>query len=138
MDAALSDEVRARAQERCEYCRVPQSAHLTPFQIDHIIARKHRGDTTSENLALACFPCNNFKGPNIASIDPTTGELTRLFNPRADTWDAHFALGRNGEVTSSTVLGRATIACLHMNGSDLVTLRALLIGEGALQPSGSK
>ncbi|MBX3436655.1 MAG: HNH endonuclease [Planctomycetaceae bacterium] len=37
---------------------------------DHIIAEKHGGETTAENLALACFDCNWFKGSDIASLDP--------------------------------------------------------------------
>lgn len=52
-----------------------------PFHVDHVIAEKHRGETVLENLAWACFSCNMHKGPNIAGIDPVTGETVRLFRP---------------------------------------------------------
>jgi 5-methylcytosine-specific restriction endonuclease McrA len=44
--------VRQRAKGQCEYCRLPQAASAIPFQIDHIIARQHKGRTASGNLAL--------------------------------------------------------------------------------------
>src|SRR5439155_7190530 len=43
---------------RCEYCRFPARLTRVPFQIDHIIAEKHGGRTTFENLALSWFFCN--------------------------------------------------------------------------------
>ena len=39
----------------CEYCQLPQASPSIPFEIDHIIARKHGGTTVAENLALSCF-----------------------------------------------------------------------------------
>ncbi len=43
-----------RAQSRCEYCLIPKVMALAAHQIDHVIAEKHGGQTTAENLALAC------------------------------------------------------------------------------------
>src|SRR4051812_18990985 len=91
MDAALEQLIRARARSRCEYCRLPQEFSPVPHQIDHVIALKHRGSTTADNLALACFFCNSYKGPNIAGIDAQSGRIVRLFHPRKDRWNAHFA-----------------------------------------------
>jgi 5-methylcytosine-specific restriction endonuclease McrA len=54
MDAALERLVRQRAEGRCEYCRLPQLASEVPFEIDHIIARHHKGRTAGSNLALSC------------------------------------------------------------------------------------
>jgi hypothetical protein len=34
----LAQTVRERATDRCEHCRIPQSALQFRFQIDHIIA----------------------------------------------------------------------------------------------------
>lgn len=130
MEAALEQQVWARAARRCEYCHVPQSVYLTPFQIDHVIALKHAGPTATENLALACFHCNLHKGPNIAGIDPTTSKLTRLFHPRQDDWMNHFALNRNGTIEGTTDVGRTTVAVLNMNEPIVVTVRAFLIDEG--------
>jgi len=61
MDAALEQLVRRRANGRCEYCRLPQVASGVPFEIGHIIARKHKGRSTASNLALTCIYCNGYK-----------------------------------------------------------------------------
>jgi len=85
ISAALRREVRERAGERCEYCLLAESQAFFPHEPDHLIALNHGGETASANLALACFDCNRFKGPNIASLDPVTRELAALFNPRTQT-----------------------------------------------------
>jgi len=94
MDARLRQLVRERAADRCEYCRLPQAVLRTTLQIEHIVARQHMGEDAAENLALSCDRCNLHKGPNLAGIDPDSGELTRLFDPRRDAWDQHFELSR--------------------------------------------
>jgi 5-methylcytosine-specific restriction endonuclease McrA len=76
--------VRRRASDRCEYCHLPQSAFRRPFHIEHIVARQHGGLSRLDNLALACWNCNLKKGPNLSGIDPTTGLVVALFNPRKD------------------------------------------------------
>jgi hypothetical protein len=58
MDAGLERSVRQRAGGRCEYCRLPQAGSRVPFEIDHIIARKHRGRTAADNLAVSCIYWN--------------------------------------------------------------------------------
>jgi 5-methylcytosine-specific restriction endonuclease McrA len=58
MDAELVEFVWQRARLCCEYCRLPQLYSLLPFEIDHVIAKKHGGRTVAENLALACFYWN--------------------------------------------------------------------------------
>ncbi len=78
MSAALERLVRDRAGGRCEYCRLPRAASRVPFQVDHIIARKHNGRTIASNLAISCIYCNAYKGPNISGIDPATGRLEQL------------------------------------------------------------
>ena len=55
MNRALVTLVRRRAGECCEYCRLPQSHSAIPFEINHVIARKHGGPTADGNLALACY-----------------------------------------------------------------------------------
>lgn len=55
MEGALVRLVRKRAYDRCEYCQMAQEFDDTPFEIDHIIARKHDGPTVARNLALSCF-----------------------------------------------------------------------------------
>ncbi len=100
-----------------------------PFEIDHIIAEKHRGPTAAENLAWACFSCNSYKGPNIAGIDPITSEITRLFHPRTDAWDTHFEWS-GAWLRGVTAVGRATIAVLEINHPDAVAVRESFLDEG--------
>jgi len=90
-DRALEAEVVGRAQGRCEYCHFPEGAAELPFHSDHIIAEKHGGNTTSANLAWACFSCNLRKGPNIAGIDPETGANTAV-SPANRSMDRPFRM----------------------------------------------
>jgi 5-methylcytosine-specific restriction endonuclease McrA len=59
---ALRSEVRERAKGCCEYCLLPEEHAFFPHEPDHIIANKHGGQSSADNLALACFDCNRFKG----------------------------------------------------------------------------
>jgi hypothetical protein len=117
----LAAQVRQRAQNRWEYCLIPQTAFRRPFHIEHILAKQHAGLTQLDNLALACWQCNFKKGTNLTSIDRETGEVTRLFHPRTDEWTDHFAFraleSRVGriEIVGLTPIGRATVRLLDMN-----------------------
>jgi len=124
----LQLEVRGRAAGRCEYCLFPEYASELPFHVDHIIAEKHGGRTEPENLAWACFSGNLRKGSNIAGLDPHSGELTPLFNPRADTWSEHFAWD-GVWLRGKTAIGRATVTVLDINHVDSVTVREALLEE---------
>jgi len=122
--------VEERAGQRCEYCRLHHDFQpLAPFHVEHITARQHGGDDSTENLAFACHRCNLHKGPNLTSLDPETGELTRLFNPRQDRWIEHFEL-RQARIIGLTAIGRTTAALLRMNTPDRVELRADLLAIG--------
>jgi hypothetical protein len=57
------------------------------FECEHIVAEKHSGATTADNLALACPFCNRFKGTDLGSLDPQTNLLTPFFHPRKHHWD---------------------------------------------------
>jgi 5-methylcytosine-specific restriction endonuclease McrA len=84
--AELRRQVIERAGGCCEYCRIQVADRLLPFEIDHVIAEKHGGATDANNLCVACFRCNSFKGSDIASIDPLTGNPAFLYHPRLQTW----------------------------------------------------
>jgi hypothetical protein len=129
MREALQSLVWDRAQSICEYCRIPQSFDPLPFHIDHIIALKHGGRTADDNLALACFHCNAFKGPNIAGLDSATGEVVRLFHPRYDRWNEHFKW-QGPTLIGKTATGRATIDVMAINRDYRIILRASLLQEG--------
>lgn len=119
--------VIARAQERCEYCGKPQISFF-PHEVDHVIAQKHGGKTSLDNLAFACFECNRHKGSDVASFDPQTGQLVALFNPRTQVWSEHFRYD-NGVIISLTPEGRVTSYLLQFNDPSRVQERlALRIG----------
>ena len=131
MNRELVRTVWRRAGSRCEYCLIPQSALPLPFQIDHVLAEKHGGRTVESNLALACPHCNRFKGPNIAGLDPDSGQPIRLFHPRRDVWADHFEFD-GPRIIGRTQIGRVTVLVLAMNADDLLLIRVELLKEGAL------
>jgi 5-methylcytosine-specific restriction endonuclease McrA len=120
ISSTLRDRVIQRAEGRCEYCRLHQNFSIYSHEVDHVVARKHGGQTRLENLALSCLPCNRYKGSDLTSIDPQTGEITRLFNPRLDVWSEHFIL-ENGRILGLSAIGRTTVFWLKFN-----TLTAIL------------
>src|ERR1700756_1631056 len=111
MERELADLVRRRADNCCEYCRVSQAYDRLSFEIDHVIALKHRGPTRASNLCLACFACNNHKGTNISGIDPRTKKIVPLFNPRRHKWRRHFRW-YGPVLVGLTPTGRATVIVL--------------------------
>jgi len=133
MRKATADLVRRRAHDCCEYCQMPQQYDDLPFQIEHVIAKQHGGTDHSDNLALACVPCNLFKGPNLSGIDDRTGKVVRLFDPRRQKWERHFEW--NGPILEGkTLSGRATIRVLQINLEIRVALRRSLIDIGLFPP----
>ena len=78
---------------------------------------------------VACPSCNLHKGPNLAGIDPDTGAITVLFNPRRDAWHVHFRYD-GATLVGLTVTGRVTVQTLSMNDERLVALRQSLIAAG--------
>lgn len=106
---------------------------MAPHEPDHVIGEQHGGATTLTNLAYACFRCNRFKGPNIATRDAQTGELVPLFDPRTDLWDAHFQLA-GAEIVSLTAVGRGTIFLLRFNDEQRVLLREELLRQERYTP----
>jgi len=122
--------IRDRANQCCEYCRIAQEYLLSKFQIDHIIPLKHGGLDTLENLCLACLECNGYKGPNVAALDPDTGDATKLYDPRQQIWDEHFHINSDGMLEGLTPEGRTTINVLRINDKKRVKLRRVLIIAG--------
>lgn len=123
MDPNTRAFVRRRAREQCEYCHLPQEATpIISFHIEHVRAKQHGGTDDPDQLALACDRCNAYKGPNLSSIDPETGALVALYDPRVDRWDDHFRL-HGDEILGLTPTGRATVRLLNMNARRRVELR---------------
>ena len=129
MSDRISSEIRQvvanRANNVCEYCLIAEEDAYFRHQVEHIISRKHDGSSELDNLALACVFCNRYKGSDIASLAPETGELVRFYNPRVDRWREHFRL--NGVVIKPlTEIGEATVRILQMNHNDQILERQVL------------
>jgi hypothetical protein len=125
----LRAEVTRRAGQRCEYCLVHEDDAGFPHQVDHIVSRKHSGASTLDNLAYACVICNRYKGSDIASIDPRTGETVRLFDPRRDRWEEHFRLD-GALIEPISDIGWATVQLLRINALERISERRLLQSLG--------
>jgi hypothetical protein len=129
----LRHQVRERAQGRCEYCLLDENVTVFRFEPDHIIAEKHRGITSLDNLAWSCPLCNRYKGSDISSVDPLTLVTVPLFHPRKQQWRRHFRL--NGPLIEPlTASGRATEALLQLNHKRRVVQRSALIAAGHYSP----
>ena len=130
--AALRRDVIARARNPCEYCGMPDDATLVSHEVDHVVAERHGGKTDRDNLAYSCFRCNRLKGTDLTSIDPQTGKITRLFDPRADKWQRHYRLAGsdNAIIEPLTAVGRTTAQFLRFNDIEWIMLRAELQRQG--------
>lgn len=123
--ALLRRQVIERAQNHCEYCLIPAEVAFFPHEVDHVIAEKHGGTTTIDNLAFACWRCNRHKGSDLTSFDPQTQILSPLFNPRTQVWTEHFAY-EGKRIVGMTPEGRTTISLLRLNSEERFRERLIL------------
>ncbi|MEK6303109.1 MAG: HNH endonuclease signature motif containing protein [Acidobacteriota bacterium] len=138
----ISREARERVAEaafyRCGYCRTPESFAGYRLTIDHIIPESKGGTSVEENLWLACAACNQFKGVRTQARDPLTRRQVRLFNPRLQQWETHFAWHWDdaAKVLGLTACGRATVIALQLNRPEIVAARSLWVQVGWWPPKG--
>lgn len=126
----LRQQVTERAKGRCEYCQT-QEIIVVKLEIDHIVPDAAGGETTLDNLCLACTSCNNYKADHQSGRDPETGIEVNLFNPRHAKWTEHFAWSDDGiYLLGLTPTGRATVARLQMNNTQLVKARRVWVHVG--------
>ena len=120
MSRNLRASVKGRANSRCEYCRRYMEIDGNMFfEIEHIIPSSRGGPTTLENLAYACRRCNSLKSDSIEAADPSTGQKTRLFNPRLDQWTDHFERSKDLiQIIGISAIGRVTVLRLRLNDTD--------------------
>ena len=118
MPVSQSDRrlVRERASLFCEYCHADERWQFVRFTIDHILPVSKDGPDDPANLALACRNCNERRGNRIEAIDPETGAIAPVFNPRVDAWADHFIWdAARIRIVGQTATGRATIQLLDLN-----------------------
>jgi len=136
--AELRRLVANRGQQCCEYCRTQAQYSADSFTVDHIIPHSLGGSTTANNLALCRHGCNQHKSKRMVAADPVTAILVRLFHPREQRWETHFAWNDDfTHILALTPTGRAIIAALQLNRPGLVNLRRVLyaIGEHPSRPN---
>lgn len=124
-----------RANGLCEYCRSQARFSTQAFSVEHIIPISCGGETILDNLALACQGCNNHKYTKTMGLNPISGEMVPLYNPRKEPWQMHF--NWNDDYTliiGITPIGCATVETMKLNREGLVNLRRLLYSIGEHPP----
>jgi hypothetical protein len=123
VSATLRKRVTQRAKGRCEYCGLSQLGQAATFHVDHVVPQAARGETSLENLALACIHCSLRKGARQSARDPQTGRTTPLFHPRREAWNHHFRWS-GYQLKGITAIGRATIEALGLNSPEHLIIRS--------------
>ena len=89
------------------------------------------GSSDEDNLWLACARCNRYKGGQLEALDPASGEVHPLYNPRSQRWRDHFQWDAGGAVVRGlTPVGRCTVVALQLNHEHTVAVRRNWIGAG--------
>jgi hypothetical protein len=133
---AEQQQIIARAGRRCEYCKSSIDHSPQSFTCEHTIPIAEGGDTTLENLALACGGCNGHKHTKIQAIDPISKSQVPLYHPRQQNWYEHFTWSVDTlKIVGITTTGRATVNALKLNRDGVINLRKLLILAGLHPPN---
>jgi hypothetical protein len=128
---SLRLQIETADRQRCCYCLTSEANSGIPMTYDHIQPRSKGGDTSFENICLACRSCNEFKGNLTQAIDPLTAELVPLFHPRQQQWSEHFVWSADGtRIEGLTLIGRATVVALRMNHPVIIGARRRWVSSG--------
>lgn len=123
----LRAKVEEHAKRRCEYCQTTMAISTQRFEVEHIKPLSSGGKTELNNLALSCRGCNSYKHTQTHALDKISGNYVQLYNPRRDVWEEHFTWGKVPFLLEGlTAKGRASIEALHLNRSQLVSVRKIL------------
>ena len=134
--AQLKQIIIERAAGCCEYCHSQARFATQPFSVEHIKPQSKGGETTLDNLALACQGCNNHKYNKTQAYDPITSAVASLYNPRQQKWSDHFNWNEDfTKVVGLTPIGRATVEVLQLNREGLMNLRRVLYAMSEHPPS---
>lgn len=127
----LRAQLGQQAQHCCGYCQTQEVVSGIPLTIEHIHPKTKGGNDEEENLWLACRLCNEAKGIQTEAIDPATGQITFLYNPRRQAWATHFAWSSDStQIIGLTPIGRATIVALTLNDEFRCRARAIWVEAG--------
>jgi HNH endonuclease len=135
---ALRQKVAEQAKYRCGYCLTQEVVSGFKMEYDHLFPQSFGGATVEENLWLACTFCNDAKNKRLVVLDPESGELVNLFNPRQQMWSEHFAWIEEGLfIVGLTSVGRATVTALSLNRDIILNARKLWIKWDVHPPTDS-
>lgn len=133
---SLKNQIASTDFSRCCYCLTTEANSGIPMTYDHIRPVSKNGETSFENLCLACRSCNEFKGDATEAIEPLSGETVPLFHPRTQKWTEHFVWSLDGtKVEGLTNIGRVTIARLRMNNPVIIVARRRWVMSGWHPPN---
>jgi 5-methylcytosine-specific restriction endonuclease McrA len=123
------------ARLACGYCRAPQIALPYRLEIEHLLPTSRGGADERHNLWLSCHKCNKLRSNRVTALDPLTQAEARVFDPRRDEWNEHFAHHHDGRsIVGRTAIGRATVAALRLNDMYHVQARSVWIVAGVYPP----
>lgn len=128
---ALRQRLARQARHRCGYCLTQEAVSGVPLTVEHIVPRAKGGGDGEDNLWLSCRLCNEAKGVQTQAVDPASGELAPLFNPRQQVWAEHFTWSDDGvRVVGCSPVGKATVVALSLNTEFRTRTRALWVEVG--------
>jgi len=128
--------IAERARGRCEYCRSPVDFATQSFSVEHICPISRGGETSRNNLALACPGRNGHKYTKIEATDPADGAIFPLYNPRTQSWREHFNWNEDfTRLIGLTPTGRVTVNALQMNRLGVMNMRRVLFASGLHPPT---
>jgi hypothetical protein len=132
----LAAQVLADAEPWCGYCYTDESISGIALSIEHIIPSSVGGQTERNNLWRSCRTCNERKNARTTAIDPETGAVVALYNPRTQPWREHFGWSDDGMlVLGHTAIGRATVVALDLNRDLLLVARRRWVAVGWHPPA---
>lgn len=135
MKESLKKAVRERAKFCCEYCLAQALLSGDNFSMEHIIPTTKGGTNNLSNLAFSCQACNNHKYNATHALDPGTGLIVELYNPRTDLWAEHFKWNEDAtQILGISASGRATLIRLKLNREGLLNIRRVLFNAGLHPP----
>ena len=132
---ALQKKIREQARFRCGYCLTSETLIGMKMEFEHLTPLAADGETSEENLWLACRRCNEFKGTQTHAIDAKTATNVPLFNPRTQKWHEHFRWSADGtEILGISPNGRASVTALKLNNEIILVSRRLWVSVGWFPP----
>jgi len=110
---------------------------MARLEIEHIVPLSKGGANDEDNLWLACPICNRHKSGKVSEVDPESGEIVSLYNPRTQAWKAHFRWSADGiTIIGVTPIGRATVNALRLSPDpDALEVRSYWVQAGWHPPA---